>query len=93
MVMPRYHNAGRSRSIKIGNSSFERVKKFNCLVTNLTNQNSIHEKIKSILKSGNACDYSAQNLLSSSLLYKKVKVKIYRTILLPVVSLILRNIG
>ena len=34
---------------------------------------------------GNACYYSVQNLLSSSLLSKKLKVKNYRTIILPVV--------
>ena len=48
------------------------------LGTTLINQNSIQEE-KS-LKSGNAC-YSVQNLLSSSLLYKNLKV--YRTIILP----------
>jgi len=37
------------------------------------------------LKLGNACYYSVQNLLSSSLLSKKLKTKIYRTIILPVV--------
>ena len=31
------------------------------------------------------CYYSVQNLLSSSLLSKKLKIKIYRTIILPVV--------
>jgi hypothetical protein len=44
-----------------------------------SNQNSIHEEIKSRLKSGNACYHSVQNLLSSSLLSKNVKIKIYRT--------------
>ena len=37
------------------------------------------------LKSGNACYQSVQNLLSSSLLSKNIKIKIYRTIMLPVV--------
>ena len=37
------------------------------------------------LKVGNACYYSVQNLLSSSLLSKKLKIKIYGTIILPVV--------
>ena len=37
------------------------------------------------MKSGNACYYSVQNLLSSSLLSKNLKIKIYRTIILPVV--------
>jgi hypothetical protein len=34
---------------------------------------------------GNACCHSVQNLLSSRLLYKNLKFKIYRTIILPVV--------
>ena len=46
---------------------------------------SIQEEIKSRLKLENACYYSVKNLLSSSLLTKKLKIKIYRTIILPVV--------
>jgi hypothetical protein len=49
------------------------------------NQNSIHEEIKIKWKSGNACYYSVQNLLSSSLLPKNVNIKLYRTVILPVV--------
>jgi hypothetical protein len=52
---------------------------------NVLNQNSNQEEIKSRLKPGNACYQSVQNLLSSSLLYKNLKIKIYRTIILPVV--------
>jgi len=70
--------------MKIDNSSIERVEEFKYLGTMLTNKNSIQEKIKSRLKVGNACYYSVQNLLSSSLLSKKLKIKIYRTIILPV---------
>jgi len=55
------------------------------LGTTLTNQNSIQKEIKSRLKSGNACYYSVQNLLSSRLLSKNLKIKIYRTIILPFV--------
>jgi hypothetical protein len=51
----------------------------------LTDQNSIQEEIKSKLKSGSGCCHSAQNLLSSSLLLKYLKIKIFRTIILPVV--------
>ena len=53
--------------------------------TSLTNENSIQEEIKSILKSRNACYHSVQNLLSSSLLPKNLKIKIHRTIILSVV--------
>jgi len=55
------------------------------LGTTLTTQNSIAEEIKSSLRSGNACYHSVQNLLSSRLLSKNVKISIYRTIILPVV--------
>jgi hypothetical protein len=39
----------------------------------------------SILKSGNACYHSVQNLLCSRLLSKNLNIKIYRIIILPVV--------
>jgi hypothetical protein len=64
---------------------FETVEHFKYLETALTNQNVIYEEIKSRLKSGNAYHYSVQNLLSSSLLSKNVKIRIYITIILPVV--------
>jgi hypothetical protein len=62
------------------------------------NQNLTQEEIKNRLSSGNACYHSVQNLLSSRLLSKNVKIRIYKTIILPVVlygceiwSLILRE--
>jgi hypothetical protein len=70
--------------MKTDNSSFERVEEFKYLGTTLTNQHSIQEKIKSRLKSGTASCHSVQSLLSSSLLSKNLKIKIYRTIILPV---------
>ena len=48
-------------------------------------QNSIPEEIKSRLRSGNACYHSVQNLFFSRLLSKNLKIKIYRTIILPIV--------
>ena len=53
--------------------------------TTLTNQNCFAEEIKSRLRSGNACYHSVQNLLSSRLLPKNLKIKIYRAIIFPVV--------
>jgi len=66
-------------------NSFERAEGFRYLGTILTNKNSIQEEIKSRLKLGNTCYHSVQNHLSSSLLSKNLKVKMYRTIILPVV--------
>jgi len=71
--------------MKTDNSSFERVEDFKYLGTTLTNHNSIPVEIKSRLKSGNAYYHSVQNLLSSSLLSKNLKIKMYRTIIVPVV--------
>ena len=85
MVMSRDQNSGRIHSVRIDNSTFERMEEFKYLGTTLTTQNSIVEEIKSRLKSENACYYSVQNLLSSRLLSKNLKIKIYRTIILPVV--------
>jgi hypothetical protein len=86
MVMSRDRNAGRGDSVKIDNSSIERVEELKYLGTTLTDQNSIQEEIKSRLKLGNAYYHSVQNLLSSRLLSKNLKDQdIYRTIILPVV--------
>jgi len=85
MVMPRNLNAGRSNKLKTDNSSFEMAEEFKCLGTTLTHQNSFLREIKSRLKSENTCSHSVQNLLSSSLLSKKLMIKVYRTIILPVV--------
>ena len=85
VVMSRDQNAGRSHNMKIDNGSFVMVEEFQYLGATLSNQNSIQEEINSRLKSGNACYHSMQNLLSSSLLSKNLKIKVHRTIILPVV--------
>jgi len=85
IITSRDQNAGRSHNTKTDNNSLERVEEFRYYGTNLTNHNSIQEEIKSRLKSGNACCHSVQNLLFSSLLSKNIKIKIYRTIILPAV--------
>ena len=76
MVMYQDRNAGRGHSVKTDNSSIERVEEFKYLGTTLTDQNSIQEEITSRLKLGNACYYSVQNLLSTRLLSKNLKIKI-----------------
>ena len=54
------------------------------LITN-SFQFPIQKEIKCRLKAGNSCYYSVQTLLSSRLLSKNLKIKIYKTITLPVV--------
>ena len=50
--MSQGQNAGQSHSMKIDNSSFERVEEFKYLGTTLTNQNSIQEEIRAIWSQG-----------------------------------------
>jgi hypothetical protein len=79
MLVSRDQNAGQNREIKRVNRSFENVSQFKYLGTTVTNQNLIQEEIKRRWNSGNACYHSDQNLLSSRLLSKNVKVRIYKT--------------
>jgi hypothetical protein len=85
MFMSRHQTAGQSNYIKVANKSFEKVDKFKYLGATLTDQNCIHEEIRSRLNSGNACYHAVQNLLSSCLLSRNVKIKIYKTIILHAV--------
>jgi sorting nexin-29 len=75
MLMSRSQKTGQKHSIKIANRSFEDVTKFSYLGTTLTDQNHMHEEIKF----GNACYHSVHSLLSSRLLSRNLKVKIYKT--------------
>jgi hypothetical protein len=78
-------NAGQNRDIQIGNRSYEKVSQVKYFGTTVTNQNLIQEEMKRILNPGNARYHSVQNLLSSRLLSKNIKVRLYEPIILPVV--------
>ena len=72
-VMSRDKNAEQNSNIKVRNNAFKRVEQFKYLETTLINKISIHQQIKGRLKSGTSFRHSVQNLLSSSLLFKKCK--------------------
>jgi hypothetical protein len=84
MIMSRYPNPGQNQNIRIANESFENVAESKYMGTTLTNQNDIHDEIKSRLNSGNACYHSVQNLLSSRLISIYLKMKIYKTVICTV---------
>jgi hypothetical protein len=85
VLLFRHQNVGQNRDIKIANRLFENVSQFKYLGTTVTHQNLIQEEIKRRLNSGNACYHSVQILLSSRVLSKNLKIRIYKMIILPVV--------
>ncbi|KAJ4444123.1 hypothetical protein ANN_05912 [Periplaneta americana] len=84
MIMSRDQNIVPNGTIKVGDLSFEEVEKFKYLGATVTNINDTREEIKRRINMGNACYYSVQKLLSSSLLSKNLKVRIYKTVILPI---------
>ncbi|KAJ4440697.1 hypothetical protein ANN_08845 [Periplaneta americana] len=75
MIMSREKNIVRNGNIKIGDLSFKGVEKFKYLGATVTNINDTQEEIKRRINMGNACYYSVEKLLSSSLLSKNLKVQ------------------
>jgi hypothetical protein len=73
-----------NHDIKTAKRSTENVSQFKYLGTTVINQNLILEEIKRRLTSGNACYHLVQNLLSC-LLFKNLKIIIYKTIIFSVV--------
>ena len=98
MKIVRHRGMIPNEHIKIGSNSFAKLKTFKYLGSLLTNQNSILEEIKCKLNAGNSCYYSVQTLLFSQLFSKNLKIKINKTVILPLLlygcekfSLVLRG--
>jgi hypothetical protein len=85
MLLSRQQNAGQNQDIKIANIYFENVAQFRYLGTTTKNENLIQEESKRRLNSGNGCYHSVQNILSSRMLSKNIKIRIYKSITLRVV--------
>jgi hypothetical protein len=85
MIMSRHQNSGQNQNIRTANESFENVAKFKYLGMTLMDQNYIHVEIRSRLNSRNACSYSVQNPLSSRLISRNLKIKIFKALIFPVV--------
>jgi hypothetical protein len=85
MLLCRHQNAGKNYDVKIAKRFFENVAQFRYSGTKVTHQNLIQEEIKRRLNSGDACYHSVQNLSSSRLLSKNVKIGLFKCINLPVI--------
>jgi hypothetical protein len=85
MLVCRHQNAGQNWDIKAAKKSFENVSQFRYLRATVINQNLIQEEIKRRLNSGDACYHLVQNILSSRLLSKNIKIRLYKTAILPAI--------
>jgi hypothetical protein len=85
MLLSHHQNSEQNWQLKTVNRCSENVAQFRYLEMMVTNQNLIKDEIKRRLNSGNTCYHSDQNILSSHLLSKNTKIRIYKTITLPVV--------
>ena len=74
------------KDMKIGQMKFEQVKSFKYLGTQLNSQNSTHEEIQCRLILGNKALYDNKQLLSSTLISRNAKLKVYKSLIRPVVT-------
>jgi hypothetical protein len=81
MLLPRHQNASQNCDIRTTNRSFENVSHFKYLGTTVTIHDLIQEEVRRRLNTGNTC----YHLVQSGLMSKKLKIRIYKTIILPVV--------
>jgi hypothetical protein len=63
----------------------QNVAQFRYLEMTITNRTLMQEETKRRLKSSNPCCHTVQNILSSRLLSQHIKIRIYKTIVLPIV--------
>ena len=82
MFTSREQNARHNRNTKLGSKSFEIVARLN--EKTLTNKNCVHEEITGRFNYGISCYHLAQNILSSRLSSKNIRIKLYIIIILPV---------
>jgi hypothetical protein len=83
MLLSHHQNAGQNCDIKMASRWSENVAQFKYLGTPVTHQNLTQKEIKRRLNLGNTCYHSVQNILSSQLLSKNVKIRTYKTIIFP----------
>ena len=85
MITSRHSNVIQNKNIVITDLSFEKCGKVQISRSNSNRYKYMREEIKLRINMGNACYYSLEKILSPRLLSKKLKVKTFKTIILPVV--------
>jgi hypothetical protein len=76
MLVSHHWNAEQGHDLKVANRSYDNVVQFRCVEMAAINQHLIQDKIRKELISDNTCYHSIQNLLSSCLVSRKVRIRI-----------------
>jgi hypothetical protein len=76
----------RSKDVTTGLYGFEIIKHTSCLGTVLNSENLIKEEINNCIMSGNRAYFARVKLLNSTILSRHSKVKLYRTLIRPIVT-------
>jgi hypothetical protein len=76
----------RGNKLETGDMSFESIQSFKYLVSTVTQNNTIEEEIKERLTAGNKAFYANQKMFQSKLLSKNSKLKLYWTLITPIVT-------
>jgi hypothetical protein len=79
------NEAGDRSDLRVEGMFFEEVTTFKYLGSLITKKNEFGEEIKMRIAVGNRCCYGLQHLFRSRMVSRMVKIKIYKTILKPVV--------
>jgi hypothetical protein len=74
------------RTLNIGSYKFERVDKFKYLGSSVTENSNNSTEIKIIIAAGNRCYFSLIKFLKSRAVARNTNVRMYRTIIRPVVT-------
>jgi len=79
----RYGPAASTLNIELG---FEKVTEFKYLSSVITENNELNPEIKARLAAGNRAYFSMLKLFKSTLLSRTLKLKLYKTIIRPIVT-------
>lgn len=74
------------QNLTIGDYNFEMVNAFMYLGTNIDNENNVNKEIKRRIMSASKCAHGLSKHLRSHFLSRKTKIKIYRTLIKPVLT-------
>ena len=76
----------KQKNISINNEQIQQVDSYRYLGSIINGNNSIEEEIKARIATGNRAYYANLNLFKSRLISKHAKIRLYNTIIRPVVS-------